>query len=359
MRPFFMMTKQKRQLGNFRRHDDFAPGWYVIAATQDVSATRPKRVLLHDVPLVTFRDSDGQTVALLDRCSHRNAPLSEGRVVDGNIECHYHGWQFDGAGSCREVPGFCGLAEHPGRRVPAFACRESQGWVWVYSEPNVEPPNAPYRIPCADESAYLTLREHIEMPGSLDAVAENALDVPHTAFVHAGLFRKNQDRRPIEVVVRALEHGVEAQFIGEQRPEGLVGRILAPGGGEVFHWDRFILPCIAQVEYRLGERSHIVTTAALTPRTAGVTDLFATVAVDVPIPNLLLRTVIKSVAMRILHQDIGILRRQTEQLERFGGQDFSSTEIDVLGLRIRKLLRDAATGKPHSTAEERRIKMLV
>lgn len=353
------MTKQERQLGNFLERDDFAPGWYVIAATQEVTATRPKRVLLHDVPLVTFRDCDGQTVALLDRCSHRNAPLSEGRVVAGNIECPYHGWQFDGAGSCRAVPGFCGRPEHPGRRVPAFACRESQGWVWAYSEPDVEPAEAPYRIPCADEPGYLTLREHIEMPGSLDAVAENALDVPHTAFVHSGLFRKDQDRRPIEVVVRDLEHGVEAEFIGEDRPEGLVGRILAPGGGEVFHWDRFILPCIAQVEYRLGERSHIVTTAALTPRTAGVTDLFATVAVDVPVPNLLLRTVIKKVAMHILHQDIAILRRQTEQLQRFGSQGFSSTEIDVLGLRIRKLLRDAAAGKPHSTAEERRIKMLV
>ena len=353
------MTKQKRQLGNFQERDDFAPGWYVIAASQDVGAARPKPLLLHDVPLVTFRDADGKTVALLDRCSHRNAPLSEGRIVEGNIQCHYHGWQFDGAGSCRAVPGFCGTPEHPGRRVPSFACRESQGWVWVYSEPDVEPPNEPYRIPCADEPGYLTLREHIEMPGPLDAVAENALDVPHTAFVHAGLFRKNQDRRPIEVVVRALEHGVEAEFIGEERPEGLVGRILAPGGGEVFHWDRFILPGIAQVEYRLGERSHIVTTAALTPRTANRTDLFATVAVDVPVPDLLLRTVIKRIAMRILHQDIAILRHQTEQVERFGGEHFSSTEIDVLGLRIKKLLRDAAAGKPHSMADERRIKMLV
>ena len=353
------MTKQGRQVDKLPARVDFAPGWYVVAASKELRTRVPRRVLLDGLPLVTFRDSDGQSVALLDRCAHRNAPLSEGLVIDGNIQCHYHGWQFDGAGACKAVPGLCSDAEHPARRVPSFACRESQGWVWVYSEPDVQPTSSPYQIPCADEPGYFTIREHIEMPGPLDTVAENALDVPHTAFVHAGLFRKNQDRKPIEVVIRALEDGVEAQFIGEQRPEGLVGRILAPGGGEVFHWDRFLLPCIVQVEYRLGEGAHIVTTAALTPRTHHVTDLFATVAVDVRVPNVLLRTVIKSVAMRILRQDIEILRRQTEQLERFGGEAFTSTEIDVLGLRIKKLLRDAAAGKPSAAPEERRIKMLV
>lgn len=336
----------------------FAPGWYIVAASKDVGA-RPKPFVLNGLPIVTFRDSNGQSVSLLDRCAHRNAPLSAGRVIAGNIQCHYHGWEFDGAGACKTVPGLCGEPDHPARRVPSFACRDSQGWVWVYSEPDVDPESEPYDIPCADQPGYLTIREHLEMPGPLDAVAENALDVPHTAFVHAGLFRKNADRKPIEVVIRALDGGVEAQFIGEERPKGLVGRLLAPQGGEVFHWDRFLLPCIAQVEYRLSDRSHIITTAALTPRTPTVTDIFATVAVKVPVPNAILRGIFKPVAMRILRQDIEILRRQTEQVKRFGGEEFASTEIDVLGLRIKKLLREASRGKVSTAQEERRIKMLV
>ncbi len=337
---------------------DLAPGWYVIGASRKL-AREPVAVQLNGTPLVAFRDLGGRPVALLDRCAHRNAPLSAGRIVDGHVECHYHGWQFDGRGTCKAVPGLCGDPEHPARHVPSYTCREAQGWIWIYSEPDVEPKNAPYEIPCADQHGYLTIREHLVMPGPLDAVAENALDVPHTAFVHAGLFRKNKDRKPIEVVVRALDGGVEAEFIGEQRPEGVIGRILAPRGGEVFHCDRFLLPCIAQVEYRLSESSHIVTTAALTPRTRNVTDLFATVAVRVPVPNVLLRTVFKPVAMRILSQDKEILRRQTEQVERFGAESFVSTEIDVLGLRIKKLLREAATGRATPAPEERRIKMLV
>ncbi len=352
------MSKQLRQVPDPNTHGDFAPGWYVVAKSRDLKS-RPKPLVLNGLPLVAFRDSHGRSVALLDRCAHRNAPLSAGRVVEGNIQCHYHGWEFDGEGACKGVPGLCGEADHPARRVPSFACRDAQGWVWVYSEPDVDPDSEPYEIPCADQPGYLTIREHLVMPGPLDAVAENALDVPHTAFVHAGLFRQNKDRLPIEVVIRALDGGVEAQFIGEERPKGLVGRILAPQGGEVFHWDRFLLPSIAQVEYRISERSHIITTAALTPRTRNATDLFATVAVRVPVPSSILRMVFKPIAMHILRQDMEILRRQTEQVERFGEEEFASTEIDVLGLRIKKLLREAATGKHGAAPEERRIKMLV
>ena len=337
---------------------DFAPGWYIIASSGDVG-TAPTPLLLNGLPLVTFRDPTGRPSTLVDRCSHRNAPLSAGRVIDGHIQCHYHGWEFDGAGSCKAVPGLCGEPDHPTRRVPSFACRESQGFIWVYSEPDVVPESEPYEIPCADQRGYLTIRERLQMPGPLDAVAENALDVPHTAFVHSGLFRKDANRKPIEVIIRALDGGVEAQYVGEQRPEGVAGRILAPRGGEVFHWDRFLVPCIAQVEYRLGERSHIIVTAALTPRTTSRTDLFATVAVDVPVPDSILRVIVKPIAMRILRQDMEILRHQTEQVARFGGEDFASTEIDVLGLRIKKLLRDAASGRQGGSQDERRIKMLV
>ncbi len=352
------MTEQPPQQLSSDLSENFAPGWYVLAASDQVSVT-PKSFLLNDLPLVTFRDAKGRPGVLVDRCAHRNAPLSLGRVVGSNIQCRYHGWQFDRGGKCRGVPGLCGDTEHPKRRVPSYPCRDAQGWLWVYSAPDVKPDSNPYEIPCADQEGYLTVRERIEMPGPLDAVAENALDVPHTAFVHAGLFRKNKDRRPIEVIVRTSRDRVEAEFVGEERPKGLVGRVLAPKGGEVFHCDRFILPCIAQVEYRLSERSHIITTAALTPRTPTVTDLFATVAVKVPVPNAILRAIVKPSAMHIVRQDAEILKRQTEQVQRFGGEEFVSTEIDVLGLRIKKLLRDATAGRLREGGEERRIKMLV
>ena len=65
--------------------------------------------------------------------------------------------------------------------------------------------------------------------------------------------------------MRRTARSVEAEYVGEPRPSGLVGRILAPGGGLVRHWDRFFLPSVAQVEYRLGDVTHFLITALCTP----------------------------------------------------------------------------------------------
>jgi phenylpropionate dioxygenase-like ring-hydroxylating dioxygenase large terminal subunit len=352
------MAEQNFRQKELHERQPVAPGWYVVAQSETLRR-KPTELTFNSVPLVAFRDTAGRPAILLDRCPHRNAPLSKGRVQGDRLQCHYHGWEFDGSGTCRAVPGLCAPAEHSSRQVPSYVCREQQGWLWMYSEPGVEPPAPPPPIPCADDPSYLTIRQRVSMPGPVHAVAENALDVPHTAFVHAGLFRGPHRRSPIEVVIRSDGNQVEAQYIGEPRPKGLVGRLLAPRGGDVTHFDRFILPCLAQVEYRIGADSHILTTAALTPREPNLTDLFATVAVRTPLPDLLLRHLVKPVAMHIVRQDVDVLRQQTEQVERFGAEQFVSTEIDVLGLRIQKLLRDAAQGKTPRPVEERHITMLV
>jgi len=54
--------------------------------------------------------------------------------------------------------------------------------------------------------------------------------------------------------------------------------------------------------------------------------------------------VITPIAMRILRQDASILRLQAKAIQRFGGEDFTSTEIDVLGPHIWKLLAAASSG---------------
>jgi len=65
----------------------------------DALRGEPKRVLIANHPYVLFRDGSGRAAALEDRCPHRFAPLSAGRVrKDGHLECPYHGWHFDAEG---------------------------------------------------------------------------------------------------------------------------------------------------------------------------------------------------------------------------------------------------------------------
>jgi hypothetical protein len=132
------------------------------------------------------------------------------------------------------------------------------------------------------------------------------------------------------------------------------------GGGTVTHFDRFILPSIVQVEYRLG-KTHILISAVLTPVSDYHTRLFAVISFRTPMPGWLLTPFLWPLALRIFGQDARILNHQTENVERFGGEHFTSTEIDVLGPHIYRLLRQAERGDrvPVEEPFERTIRMLV
>ncbi len=342
-----------------------ADDWYVVARSEDVSRRPVARTLL-GIPLVVFRGPDG-VAALLDRCPHRNVPLSRGRLTKGRLECGYHGWQFDPSGRCVRVPGLCdeGRGKARGRHVEAFPTREEDGFVWVYPTAGATPARAPYRFPHIHDDRYTTVRQILDVDGTVHATAENALDVPHTHFLHRGLFRSEGDRHTIEVVVRRWHDRVEAQYIGEPRPEGLIGRLLAPHGGVVEHHDRFLLPSIAQVEYRLGEDAHVVATTALSPLGDWRTRMFGVVTFRLrrlpPRLGALAGHLLKPLGMAILKQDAAMLRAQTQTIRRFGGERYVSTPIDVLGPSILRLLRQAERGRaaPVSEPEEKRLQMQV
>jgi phenylpropionate dioxygenase-like ring-hydroxylating dioxygenase large terminal subunit len=282
-------------------------------------------------------------------------------VADGLLECGYHGWRFDQEGTCKKVPSLCGAQESAGRNAPRLACRAQDRFIWVWGELAGEPEGDPFRFELDGAPGYTTVREHVVANGTMHATIENALDVPHTAFAHAGLFRSDDRvRNRIEVVVRRSHDRVEAEYIGEPRPEGVVGRILSPGGGVVQHWDRFILPSVLQVEYRLGD-THLLVSAVATPESDYVTHLWPVISFKMPIPGWTIVPVLKPLAMRIFKQDADILELQTETIHRFGGEQFVSTEVDVLGPHILRLLRAAERGKiePGGEPTEKRFEMEV
>jgi len=336
--------------------------WYVACRSRRLRDKPLRRVLL-GIPLVLYRDATGAVAAFLDRCPHRNARLSAGRVLpSGTLECPYHGWQFDVTGQCRVVPGLAGESEARGRRVDAYPVREQDGFIWVFATPNVEPETAPFGLPWASDRTYTTVVREVDVRASVHATAENALDVPHTAFLHRGLFRGRGEPNRIAVEVRRWSDRVEAAYIGEPRPPGLAARLLSPSGGIVEHWDRFILPSIAQVEYKLGPENHVLITSLLSPVSDFETKIFAVISLRVRIPGTLIKPLLQPIAMKIFRQDAEILEVQTEQIEAFGGEQYMSTEADVLGREIWRLMKQAERGDADVTSEEpavRRHELLI
>jgi phenylpropionate dioxygenase-like ring-hydroxylating dioxygenase large terminal subunit len=333
--------------------------WYVACESSELGA-KPLRIELLGTPFVLFRGEGGKPAALLDRCPHRNAPLSLGRVVSaGRLECAYHGWQFEGSGRCALVPGLVGKSEARERRAPACATREHAGFVWVWPELDETPTSEPFPLGEV-ASGYARVVRSVRAPGTLHATLENALDVPHTAFLHRGLFRVAGKSNEIRATVRRSADRVEVEYTGEPRPSGAVGYILSPSGGTVEHWDRFILPSIAQVEYRLGRESHLVVTAFGTPVSDFETRLFAVVDFRSPLPNWLVRPFLEPVALSIFRQDARMLEAQTRTVRAFGGEQYMSTELDLIGPHVWRLLKQAEAGEraPDETSVEREVRFL-
>ncbi len=321
-----------------------AEAWYVVADARALGK-KPIAVTLLGTPLTIFRTHSGRPGALLDRCPHRNVPLSAGRVEGEHLVCGYHGWQFDRDGHCRAVPGLVDFTPSDrARRAVAFPCREEDGWIWVWPSLDAPPDREPFRFPRLP--GYTEARRMVEAPGTLHATIENALDVPHTAFLHGGLFRTAQKKNRITAIVRRYPDRAECEYVGEPRPTGLVGRLLAPSGGVVTHFDRFFLPSVAQVEYKIGDDMHFIVSSACTPVSDFETRLFALVQFKTRLPGALLKPLLEPIARRIFAQDRLMLGLQTSTIRRFGGEQFESTEIDLLGPHIWRLLKDAERRRP-------------
>jgi phenylpropionate dioxygenase-like ring-hydroxylating dioxygenase large terminal subunit len=118
---------------------------WIPAAHSHGVRRKPVAVTVNGEELVLFRDAGGVVRALEDRCCHRRAPLSLGKVrADGALQCGYHGWCYDGAGQCVAIPQL-----RPGEPVPArfvvraYTVAEAAGLVWVGGDPAAGPPVLP------------------------------------------------------------------------------------------------------------------------------------------------------------------------------------------------------------------------
>ncbi|WP_234870392.1 Rieske 2Fe-2S domain-containing protein [Allitabrizicola rongguiensis] len=90
--------------------------------------------------LAVWRSQSGRIAAWDDRCPHRGMRLSHGFVRGESLSCIYHGWSYNEAGLCQRIPAHPDLVPPEAIRVPTVAAVESDGIIWVASEPASQPP---------------------------------------------------------------------------------------------------------------------------------------------------------------------------------------------------------------------------
>jgi phenylpropionate dioxygenase-like ring-hydroxylating dioxygenase large terminal subunit len=94
----------KRDLALENPPSPYPHGWYRLALSSEVRHDRLLTVRAFGSEIVLFRDRAGKVSALDAWCPHLGAHLGDGRVVDGEVRCAFHGWCFDSTGRCVSIP---------------------------------------------------------------------------------------------------------------------------------------------------------------------------------------------------------------------------------------------------------------
>jgi phenylpropionate dioxygenase-like ring-hydroxylating dioxygenase large terminal subunit len=160
--------------------------WHAVATVEEV-ADGPHQVWLLGEPWALVR-LDGSLRAFVDRCPHRLAPLTVGRLRDGELQCGYHGWTFAADGHCTSMPPI-GAADHlPSRAdlTPAWGVREAYGFVWLAPEEPLAPlPEFPEWGADGYDCIPTTF---MRTPVSAGQLVDNFLDASHFPYVHEATF---------------------------------------------------------------------------------------------------------------------------------------------------------------------------
>ena len=124
--------------------------WYPIYYAEDLDKSKLAKFTLLETDLVIWWDNSADTWQVFeDKCPHRLAPLSEGRVNEsGLLECPYHGWAFSGEGNCEVIPQQpSGGQAHTSSRacVRSYPTAIAQGLLFVY--PGIEENAAKTSVP--------------------------------------------------------------------------------------------------------------------------------------------------------------------------------------------------------------------
>lgn len=159
--------------------------WYIAAWGKEVAGdTMLGRTILNE-PIAFFRRPDGEIAAIGDRCPHRYAPLHKGSLVEGSVQCPYHGLRFNEHGKCVHNPHGDGTIPKAAQVKSYPVCeRHLAIWIWMGDAGRADPGLIPdYSFlsnakPTARNIGYMPTRANYEL------LSDNIMDLSHVDFLH-------------------------------------------------------------------------------------------------------------------------------------------------------------------------------
>lgn len=170
--------------------------WYAVELSSNLKQ-KPISIELFESKICLWRDQKGFPHAIVDRCPHKGAALSKGKVLGDQLQCPYHGWIYDKQGKCVTIPAALPEQAIPKKAcVQTFDCKEQRGLIflwWGNSEP--EPLPDLNLVPNSDDSNWRVLEGEAIWEAHWIRALEGFTDLTHVPFVHSGSFGNSSDAR--------------------------------------------------------------------------------------------------------------------------------------------------------------------
>ncbi len=192
--------------------------WYVAGWDYELPKGKLMATSIINEPLVLWRDTQGKVSALTDRCVHRLAPLSQGRIEGDDVRCNYHGLKFDRTGRCTDIPGQ--------EMIPQTACVrsypvvEKHSWIWVWMGDPAKADEA--LIPQAkslDDPNWTLRSRYKDFAANYLLINDNQTDFSHLSFLHRSTFGTGEEWARYLPKISRLERGIRVQrWTPETRP---------------------------------------------------------------------------------------------------------------------------------------------
>jgi vanillate monooxygenase len=335
--------------------------WYVAATPDEIDPLGAGQPLARQVcgeRMVLFRGPSGAVSALEDFCPHRGAPLSLGRVCDGELVCGYHGLRMGCDGRTVAMPGQR-VRGFPAIR--AWPVAEYAGFVWVWpGDPALASPEQLPVLPWADgtgvKPGWAYGGGHYEIACEWRLMIDNLMDLTHETYVHADSIGQPEiDETPSqtrmvgdEVITSRTMNAIQAPPFWQQAlaMNGL------PTDQPVDRWQvcHFTPPSHVMIEVGVAlagrggidapddAKAATIVVDFITPETAGSIHYFWGMARRFRADDAELTARIREGQGRIFSEDRAMLEQQQRNLAAHPRRELLKLNIDSGGVMSRRLI---------------------
>jgi 5,5'-dehydrodivanillate O-demethylase oxygenase subunit len=203
--------------------------WMPVLASSDLACGAIRKVRLLCEDLVLYRNTKANLGMLDESCPHRGTSLAYGCVDNEGIRCPYHGWKFDAAGRCLELPAEPADSKlYNTVRANSYRVQELGGLIFAYLGPEPAPLLPRYDLYAWDN----VLRDigHALIPCNWLQIMENSVDPHHVEWLHGHQLAATRQQQGMPVPNHYRRKQIRTGF--DEFEYGIIKRRVLEGGSE-------------------------------------------------------------------------------------------------------------------------------